>query len=310
MIRKMVEADIPELQKIDKICFNTKYQRRSELMKTFADEKVSLVYEYHGKIAGYIFNHVLGSFAWFGTLGVHPDYRGKNIGKELVKESIDIFHNEFNVKNIGLVTMPESSYNIGFYLNLGFSPKQLALRLSKDIDNSSIKENIKNEFRIQVVDIEDSSEYKKLIDDAKGISGSLYKDLDMSPEVEAVKNSHMGTGFIIYEKSDLVGFGVLRNKTVFEDNSSCAHIRLLCLKSSVSSYEKAIDALLNNMYSYAASNGLNKIFIDVNTVDYNICSHLMKNHGFAVDRSSLTLIMGDENFYSKINGLIMFRTVS
>lgn len=310
MIRKMRLEDIEMVQEIDKICFQTENTRRSELLKAFVDDEASLVYEEDGRIAGYIFNHVLGSFAWFGTLGVHPEYRGREIGKKLVNEAINIFQNEYKVKNIGLVTMPYSGYNIGFYMKLGFKPKELAVRLCKTIDGNSIKENLKNNLEVKIIDMQNQNEYKHILSEAKKVSLSLYDGLDMSPELRIVRDSNMGMGFIVYEKNEIAGFGVLRNKTVFNEESNSTHIRLLCIKNTVRSYNRIIDAVLHKIYEYNTLNGYDQLFIDINTVNDDICNYLLNNHGFKIDKTSLTLIMGDENFYHNINGVILFRTVS
>ncbi|MDP4177622.1 MAG: N-acetyltransferase [Bacillota bacterium] len=311
MIRKMKEADIEALRILDKLCFKTKTLRRIELMESFINENASLVYEHDGKIIGYIFNHVLGNFGWFGTFGVHPDYRSSHIGKRLINETINIFHNEFKVKNIGLVTMPDSAYNIGFYMNLGFKPERLSLRLCKDVNKDIFTEDesLKN-FKIKFVDMKNEIEYKNIMTIAKEISENIYSGMDMSPELYQIEKNNMGTGFIVYEDKKPVGFGVLRNKNVFEVEDTYAHIKLLCLNSEVLSYKKAVDAVLCKTYEYAVSNGLSEIFIDINTFDYDLCSHLIKEHCFKIDRSSLTLIMGDLDFYSNMNGIVMFRTAT
>ena len=310
MLRKMTVEDIPFIQIIDKLCFATENIRRFELMESFIDEKASLVYECDGKIAGYIFNHVLGSFAWFGTLGVHPDFRSKNIGKQLVNETINIFHNEFKVKNIGLVTMPYSSYNIGFYLNLGFKAKELALRLSKSIVALPVSKALSSIYEVKIIDIDNKLEFQQILALCSKISASLQEGLDMCPELYSISRSKMGTGFIVYRNQEAVGFGILRTKTVFDEESTSLSIKLLCLKASASPYETAIDEVLNSVYEYSSKKGYQQIFIDVNTVDSSICSHLLKHHGFKIDKPSLSLIMGEDNFYSNFNGLMLFKTVT
>jgi ribosomal protein S18 acetylase RimI-like enzyme len=310
MIRKMIKEDIPFVQIIDKLCFQTENIRRFELMEAFVDEKASLVYECDGKIAGYIFNHILGSFAWFGTLGVHTDFRSENIGKQLVNETINIFHKEYNVKNIGLVTMPYSSYNIGFYLNLGFKAEKLALRLTKRLENLPVNKTSPSEYEVKFIDIDNKTDFENLLTLCKNISNELYEGLDMSAELYLVKQSKMGTGFIVYKSLEAIGFGVLRNKTVFAEEVANPSIRLLCLKLSASPYESAIDQVLSSVYEYCSKKDYQQLSIEINTADSNICSYLLKNHGFKIDKPSVSLIMGDDDFYSDINGLMLFKTVT
>lgn len=51
----------------------------------------------------------------------------------------------------------------------------------------------------------------------------------MSPEVDIAYKSKLGTSFIIYENNNAIGFGVLRFKSVFneEDNSIRIVFRLI-----------------------------------------------------------------------------------
>jgi len=310
MIRKMNENDIKEVQLIDKVCFKRSYTRRTEILKAFLIDNASLVYEDKGKVVGYIFNHILGDFAWFGTLGVDPNYRGSNIGKELVNKTIDMFRNEFNIKTIGIVTMPESCYNIGFYIKRGFTPRELALRLKRNLNSKTEISNINEKFKIEFIDGENEEQYEKIISNAKKISSSLYEGLDMSSEIDIAYKSKTGTSFIIYENNKVIGFAILRFKSVFDEEDNSVHIRLICIKNTVSPYIEILDAVLNEIYKYSYDGGFSNVFIDVNTLNANICSHLLKNHYFQVDKSSVTLLIGNENFYSEINGLMLFRTVT
>jgi len=311
MLRKMKVDDLDEVQELDNKCFGDVNYRRFELFKSFLEvDDCSLVYEDDGRVVGYIFNHICGEFAWFGTFGIHADFRGKSIGKELLKATIEMFHNEFNVKNIGLITMPNSGYNIGFYIKNGFIPKEMILRCSKMIESKDLSISAKDRFTVELVDIEKDSDYKHMVNVTKEISDSLYKGLDMSPELQLVRNNKLGTSFLIYEENQIIGFGIIRNKSIFEEEGNTAHIRLLCLKATTSNYKDAVEAVLITACKYCADNELMEITIDVNTINHEICSFLLCNHNFRVEKTSVTLIMGDENFYSSINGIMSFKAVT
>lgn len=311
MIRRMNIDDLIQVQEIDKQCFRTPVNRSLEAMKTYLNNggMSSLVYEDSGRIAGYIFHHIMGSFAWFGTFGVHSDFRGKGIGKSLVDETMNILEKKYNCKNIGIVTMPDSSYNIGLYLNCDFIPRELALRLSKRLEESTVSIKNGNKFKVEFINPQEKSNFNNILRDAETISDSLSKGLDMSPELMRISENKSGLGIKIYENEELIGFGVLRNKSIFDEDQTTIHLRLLCIKDSCSSYTEALDAVIYESCSYGRSIGSKSIYIDVNTVNDEICSHLIKKHNFIVDKPSLILIKGDKHFYDKFKGLMLFRTV-
>jgi ribosomal protein S18 acetylase RimI-like enzyme len=311
MIRKMEIEDIIQVQQIDKICFNNDYVRRFELFKSYIEvDGCSLVYEENGKIVGYICNHLSGSFAWFGTLGVHTEFKGRGIGKSLVKATIEMFQNHYKINNIGLVTMPQSGYNIGFYMGLGFIPKEITLRLNKLLDESDLRRKVKDSLRVDLIDMNNDKELEKSIRDAKKLTNGLYEGLDMSSEIKKTKTSNMGIAFNVYEEDFLIGFGILRNKSILEEEGNAVGIRLVCLKANLLSYNEAINAVLIRTYKYCMENKLMRVTIDVSTIDYEVCSYLFKYHNFKVEKTSVTLIMGDESFYSNIKGLMCFKTVT
>ena len=306
MIRKMKIEDINSVQQIDKISFGNSNIRRFELFRSYIEvDNCSLVYEEEDIVVGYIFNHLHGNFAWFGTLGVDPDFKGKGIGKNLVKATIEMFHNKYEIKNIGLVTMPQSANNMGFYIGLGFIPKEMTLRLSKFLEEPDLRRKVNSDLRVDLVDVNN-----EVIRNAKKISNGLYEGLDMSSELKKINNNKMGTVFNVYQENQLIGFGILRNKSVFEEEENTLSIKLVCIKANISSYHEVMNAILSSAYKYCAENQLMQVIIDVSTIDYKLCAYLFKEHGFKVEKTSVTLIMGDESFYSSIKGLMCFKTVT
>ena len=195
-------------------------------------------------------------------------------------------------------------------MGLGFIPKEMTLRLSKFLEEPDLRRVVNDSFRVDLVDMNNENEYKAIIGNAKKISNGLYEGLDMSSEVKEIKSNDMGIAFNVYEKNQLIGFGILRNKPILAQQGNTVSIRLVCLKSSVTSYNEAMNAVLSAAYKYCAENELMQVTIDVSTIDHKLCSYLFKQHNFRVEKTSVTLIMGDESFYSSINGLMCFKTVT
>jgi GNAT superfamily N-acetyltransferase len=71
------------------------------------------------KLVGYVFTRILGTTGWIGTFGVHPDYQGQGIGRSLLSAAVEHLQGA-SCKTVGLETMSDSPYNVGFYSRFGF----------------------------------------------------------------------------------------------------------------------------------------------------------------------------------------------
>jgi len=160
------------------------------------------------------------------------------------------------------------------------------------------------------VDIDNENQLTKALEEARKISNDLYEGLDMSSELKQIKSNKMGGVFKVYEGNQYIGFGVLRNKSIFQEEANTTNIRLVCLKASNFNYNEVMNSVLIYAYKYCVKNQLMQVTIDVSTIDHKICSYLLKQHNFKVEKTSVTLIMGEESFYSNIKGLMCFKTVT
>lgn len=160
MIRSMKFKDIEQVKEIDKLCFKAEAKRRTAGIEGYIESSnnASIVCELDNKIVGYNFIHLWGTFGWFGAFGVHPDYQKKGIGKTLIEHTIKILKEGYKVSTIGLITMPESSYNVGFYMNMGFTPLKLTLSLKKGLDNLDFSP-ILNGYSVNEVNIKSDIDY-------------------------------------------------------------------------------------------------------------------------------------------------------
>lgn len=104
------------------MCFKVDVKRTTEGIQGYIKKSCnsSLVYEIDNKVVGFNLIHIWGSFGWFWPFGVHAEYQSKGIGKTLINHTIKILKEDYKVPTIGLNTMPESQYNVTFYMRLGF----------------------------------------------------------------------------------------------------------------------------------------------------------------------------------------------
>lgn len=307
MIKKMTYDHIPEIQRIDKQCFKFDIPRRVEGIRGYMEKSpnTGIVYELNNKIVGYNFMHIWGNFAWFGAFGVNPEYQGKGIGRELLNYTIKFLKEDMKVSNIGLHTMPESKYNVGLYMNMGFKPLKLSLGMRKKLNDFSDSFN-SSEYEITIVDISDEANYLNLKRNIKVLSKQISCGLDLSSQLYLIKYESFGTVFTLNHNNEFKGFAICHTKHIREDSTDFLEIKLLCVSQDLD-YKKALDSILNECISYSKSINFSNIYIDCSTYNYDICMYLLSKHKFTIDKTQLIMIMGDEDYLNKYKGLVLCR---
>ena len=107
-----------------------------------ADERNGFVYlaEENGSIIGFIqgivdnndkdvlykLSHIPFSDGWIGELYVKPEYRGRGIGKKLVKKAHEYFR-KHGCRFVRLLVLNDNSETVKIYKNLGFKVRDLEL---------------------------------------------------------------------------------------------------------------------------------------------------------------------------------------
>ncbi|MDI7276519.1 MAG: N-acetyltransferase [Anaerolineae bacterium] len=77
-------------------------------------------------LEGYVFSRRWGRIGWIGTFGVEPRRHGQGIGRQLLSRAFAGL-DAAGCRAIGLETMPDSAYNVGFYARAGFEPANVTL---------------------------------------------------------------------------------------------------------------------------------------------------------------------------------------
>lgn len=307
MIRSMKFEDIEQIKEIDKLCFKTETKRSYASIEGYieASNNASIVCQLDNKIVGYNFIHLWGTFAWFGPFGVHPEYQGNGIGKALIEHTIKILKEDYKVSTIGLNTMPESSYNVGFYMNMGFSPLKLTLSLKKDL-NALTSLPISNFYSVNEVNITNENDYSNLKSNLKTLSDKAFKNFDLTSELHLIKNKGFGTAFELKAGDSVHGIAVCYTKPIRESINENLQIKLAIIDSSVD-YKAAMDSIINACANYAKNIGYKHILIDCNTYNTEICNYLISKHNFKICHNLVMLLMGNSNPFDSKDVLLLTR---
>ena len=96
----MVEADADVVRYLDQAAFSAWMQQRgygepmprrtrqNVLGMRARDPDGCFVAQAEGRAVGYVFSRTWGRVGWFGTLGVHPHFQGRSIGRALVHAAV------------------------------------------------------------------------------------------------------------------------------------------------------------------------------------------------------------------------------
>lgn len=121
-IRKASLSDLKSVHDIEVLSFNDGSYPLFVLRQLLdISEDYFLIAEENHKILGYALGNIASpnNQGWILSLGVHPDARGKQIGKVLTKALISLLENN-NAKEICLTVHPDNASAIKIYKNFGF----------------------------------------------------------------------------------------------------------------------------------------------------------------------------------------------
>ncbi len=136
MIRKAAEQDIYEMMDIynDAILHTTAtfdtetkdYENRKQWFAAHTGAHVIYVYETDGHIAGYASLSQYRDRKAFDTvveisIYIHPDYRGKHIGSELMEEILKFAQKEQNIDTVVSLITSENETSIHLHEKYGFT---------------------------------------------------------------------------------------------------------------------------------------------------------------------------------------------
>ncbi|WP_160689365.1 N-acetyltransferase [Clostridium sp. C2-6-12] len=309
MIRKIKFEDIEAIKEIDKKCFKINDARTTEGIKGYIEKSdfSSIVYEIDNEVVGYNFIHVWGAFAWFGPLGVNHEYQSQGIGKKLIEHTIKILKEEYKVSTIGLNTMPESSYNVGFYMNLGFTPLKLSLNLKKEIHDIELKK-LKwcSKYIVKQIDIHDEVNFLNVKENLNMLTNKIFYNFNLSSELKMIKNEDFGTVFALEYNDKIQGILICYTKSIRESSEKNLQIKLAVIDRNLD-YKEAIDAIMKACTQYAKNINYESISIDCNTYDTEICNYLISNHEFKIERNQIMMLMGKDNPFKSNMEILLTR---
>jgi ribosomal protein S18 acetylase RimI-like enzyme len=119
-IRKMATPDIPDVARIDQICFEKIWQHSEDaIARAFEQSAYSTVAEKNGRIAGYQISTSIRNHAHIARLAVLPEFQRQKIGHYLINDVLERFKRPWT-REITVNTQRDNTKSLGLYAKLGF----------------------------------------------------------------------------------------------------------------------------------------------------------------------------------------------
>lgn len=120
-IRKMTEADLPEVEKTDAASFEPLWQNPLEtLRRAFAQTLYATVAESENGIIGYQISTGGGQRAHLARLAVHPAVQGKGAGRALLND-LFVFLTYMGISRLSVNTQSDNQASLSLYQHMGFA---------------------------------------------------------------------------------------------------------------------------------------------------------------------------------------------
>jgi len=125
MIRRAGKEDLEKIAALEKICFRGIYSYDREDLLNFMHRGIFIVADTGEKLAGYAAGEAEGEISRLASICVHPDFRRRRVGEELVRE-FERISKESGSKLI-LIECNVANPSLEFFLSLGFKVIGIAL---------------------------------------------------------------------------------------------------------------------------------------------------------------------------------------
>jgi ribosomal protein S18 acetylase RimI-like enzyme len=119
-IRRMIDADLPEVEKTDAASFDPLWQNPLETIhKAFAQALYATVAENEQGIIGYQLSTGGGQRAHLARLAVHPSVQGKGAGRALLSDLFRYIHYA-GISRLSVNTQNDNQASLNLYQRMGF----------------------------------------------------------------------------------------------------------------------------------------------------------------------------------------------
>jgi ribosomal protein S18 acetylase RimI-like enzyme len=310
IVREMREQDADTVRAVEAIAFGAWWkqlkgesvelpQRTQTIVRANREKDPGgcFVAEEEGRVVGFIFSRTWGSVGWFGTFSVLPEYQGRGIGKQLIAASVDYMRRSPQPgRVIGLETMPDSPYNLGLYLRLGFRARFLTFLLGK-----TLEQPIAGDADLPHWSAADAETQECWLADLRKATGQIQPGLDYSKEILSTARHNLGETLVLADGATILGSSTVWLESVREGTSDeSATVQVLTLHPAHTNSE-TFHALIGASEALARARGKHKLALPVNACHTWALEQLLR-WGYRIERALVRMVLQGTDEGPSVNG--------
>jgi ribosomal protein S18 acetylase RimI-like enzyme len=296
-IRTMHEDDLERVIEIEAAAFGAWYRQthgdegglprrtRTNVRACLAKDPAGcFVAEEDDQILGFILSRTWGSVGWFGTFSVLPEWQGQGIGKRLVAASLGYLRQRPG-RVIGLSTMPESPYNLGLYLKLGFQMSHLTLFLRKSLQGLPGRST-----GLPCWSQATPATRERWLASLREASGRIHPGLDYSKEIVVTARYEQGETVILTEGGQAVGMAVVWLTSSRQGQEANLGNTLVLALDPAHTDTSRFRALLAGTEAMVRSHGMEEILVTV-SAQHTWALQQLLHWEYRVERAMVRMVL-------------------
>ena len=226
-----------------------------------------------------------GSFGWFHTLAVHPDYQRKGLGKLAVRDA-EHYLSQQGVASIGMMTWPMAVNNLAFYQRQDYRLAGLSVYAYRDV---AIPMMIgRSPFHAQLYDSIKESERNRVQQAIRNMCQQVSSGLDYVPWVDWARSQSFAETLLLWKDHSLRAFAI----AYFFPNAHWADGKLLLLSPSLSRDETLW--VLEHLLHWARSRQRTLLGLSVDLTTPFARNFLLPNHFSLHPEAMVNLVKGHD----------------
>lgn len=243
-------------------------------------------------LAGYIFSRCWGNLGWIGTFGVHPSQQGEGLGRQLLNAAIASLES-FGCTTIGLETMPDSPYNVGFYMHYGFRPVDTMIMLGK---------NLTSPGTILPFTVLGASDITTSLNAIAQIGSSIPPGLDYQGDAQNALTYEWGET-LLFGSPDPWAFAIVQTRPTREGPMAKSTIWIHALVIAPHARHR-LGEVMQTLEAFALQRDVQHLLVWVDATDWT-SSQWFLNQNFRVTRLALRLLLKGQ--YGTSTGIVLGR---